>query len=93
MAKEYLIITTPACDGELTEEHLELLSIDGWELVSVHESREYDENKYYFGRDNLGCYLYTKRLWKKIFNKNLLPEEALKQLENLSGRVLSENEE
>lgn len=97
MAKEYLIVTTPANDGELTEEHLELLSMDGWDLISVHESREFDENKYYFKRDVLGCHLYDKKIWKKIFKEyisGLVPlEEALKQLENLTNRSLSINEE
>lgn len=31
MAKEYLIVVTPTNDGELTEEYLELLSMDGWD--------------------------------------------------------------
>ena len=97
MAKEYLIVVTPANDGELTEEHLELLSMDGWDLVSVHESREYDENKYYFKRDVLGCHLYDKKIWKKIFKEyisGLVPlEEALKQLECLTEKVFSTNEE
>ena len=97
MAKEYLIVTTPANDGELTEEHLELLSMDGWDLISVHESREFDENKYYFKRDVLGCHLYDKKIWKKIFKEyisGLVPlEEALKQLEDLTSRSLSINEE
>ena len=96
MAKEYLIVTTPANDGELTEEHLELLSMDGWELISVHESREFDENKYYFKRDGSSCYLYSKKFYSKLFsdyNKGLPIKNALKQLEDLSNNVLSNNEE
>lgn len=94
MAREYLIINTPAVDGELTEEHLELLSMDGWNLVSVHESREFDENKYYFSRDNCGAY-YDKRTWKKLINDHVkglvLIDTALRQLE--TSLEISNNEE
>lgn len=95
MAKEYLIINTPATDGELTEEHLELLSFDGWNLVSVHESREFDENKYYFVRDNFGSYRYDKGIWKKLIVDHLRGlisfDTAIRQLE--TSTEISNNEE
>lgn len=93
--KEYLIIVTPAVDRELTEDHLGILNMDGWELISVLGSGA--ENKYYLSRDCCNKNKYDKKFWRKIFIeyvKGPLPiNEVFELLENLTETTSSNEEE
>lgn len=64
MASEYLIIPVTT---NLSEECLETLSLDGWELVCVSDNKRLSKTDYYFRRLENTNYVYDKKMWKLVF--------------------------